>query len=163
MARPSSSDVSERASDEPVTLTTNAMTAASPVPTLRRRMLLLWVRSAFQIAIALSIPLSVPALSLMLDRVFNPRYEREEIARALERKARSEGDVVVLPSGEIRRAVVYTPAGASPKNPAAHRTLSWWSRLIAAALLIEAIRQTLRLRRAPVEQAAVSLRKLGPE
>ncbi|MEO7713753.1 MAG: hypothetical protein ABIV10_12630 [Gemmatimonadaceae bacterium] len=108
-------------------------------------------------------PLSVPALSLVLDRAFNPRYEREEIARALERKARSEGDVVVLPSGETRRAVVYTPAGASPKDPAANRILTWWSRLIAAVILIETIRQTLRLRRAPVEQAAESSRMRSVE
>lgn len=143
--------------DEQVARTTNAATAASPVPTLRRRMLRLWVRSAFQIAIILAIP----ALSLLFDRAVNPQYERQEMARALERKLRSEGEPVVLRSGEIRRAVVYTPAGPSFGNPTALRASTWWSLLVAAALFIGTILQTLRLRRVPAEQATLSLHVRG--
>ena len=161
MAPPSSSDVSERARDEAVALLTNAVTASAPIPTLRRRLLQLWVGAAFQIAIAIA--LSIPASRRMVDRAVNPRHDREEMACALERRQRSEGDPVVLPSGEIRRAVVYTPACQSLEDSETHRALTWLFRLIALALLIGTIRQTLRLRRTPVEQAVGFSRLLGPQ
>lgn len=125
------------------------MTAEISVPSSRRRMLALWVRTGLSIAIVLSLPVFFP----MFLRSVDPQRERVEMAQALEHQQRSGGEPVVLRSGEVGRAVVFTSASPSAREDAStQRGLMWWSRLLAAVMLIGAFRRTLQLVRIPAGQ-----------
>lgn len=111
-------------------------------PTLRRELLRIWVRGVLVIAILLSLPVLYPYFL----RAVDPQYERREIAQAQEQRQRAGGDVVVTPSGEVRRAVVYTPASSEVRQS---RGLVWWTRLLAAVAGLGMVNQSRRvLRRA---------------
>lgn len=152
----SRSALTEHATHERVALSTVTMMQELVVPSSRREMLALWVRNGISIAMLLAIPTLFP-LAL---RAVNPNFEREEIARVQEREQRSGGERVVLPSGEVRRAIVYTAARPDPEDSPSRRASVWWSRVMAAVLLIATIRRTLQLRRARAAHAVVSSRPL---
>ena len=104
--------------------------------------MVMWVRGAFVVTALLLFP----QLFLRLERAMTPGLERTEIAQAIEARQRAAGEVIVLPSGEVRRAVVFTPAHPSANADAAvYRGLTWWSRLLAAVAVLGMLRDTRRL------------------
>lgn len=111
----------------------------------------MWLRGAIVIAIVLAIPAIFPRFI----RAVDPGRARGSMEQALERRQRAGGDMVVLPSGETRRAVVYTAATPSADAAAAQqRGLVWWSRLLAAVFAAGLLRHTVRLLRRGDEAAA---------
>lgn len=88
----------------------------------------------FLIGALLTFPLWEPPLERRID----PYAERTEIAVEAEREARAGGELVRLPSGETRRAVVYTPAGPTDGGRT-ERYLTWLCRLIALTIVLQLI------------------------
>jgi hypothetical protein len=109
---------------------------------LSRRLLAIWVRAIFTVTILLALPVLYPRFV----RAVDPQRERREMAQALERQQRAGGERTVLPSGEIRHAIVFTPASPSERSDANQlRGLVWWARLLALVVLLGASRRTYLL------------------
>jgi hypothetical protein len=85
------------------------------------------------IVVLLTFPLWGPPLMRRVDT----QRSRRELAVEMERSARAGGELVRRPSGEVVRAVVYTPADASDAQ--ATRSLTWMARLVALALFLQIV------------------------
>ena len=109
---------------------------------LSRRLLTVWIRTLLTVAILLALPALYPRFM----RAVDPQRERQEMAQKLEREQRAHEERTVLPSGEIRHSIVFTPASPSERSDAAQlRGLVWWARLLALVVVLGAARRTYRI------------------
>jgi len=112
----------------------------------RRTLVIAWVRGVLAIAALLIMPSAFRRLIHAID----PHQERLEVAQAAERQQRAAAESFTTSTGEVRRAVVTTPAYPSEADEEANqRGLRWWSRFLAVMVLLGLIRQTWRVMRAP--------------
>lgn len=118
-----------------------------------RRITRIWTLTAVSVVLLLA----APSLFDRFGRVIDPQRERAEYAQALERELRAGGERVVLPSGEVRRAVVYPRASPSEADEARHRRwLTWLLWVLVGSTVIQAVRDTWRLHRARKAESDVS-------
>jgi hypothetical protein len=101
----------------------------------------IWTRAGIVCGILLLAALALPRIPRALD----PNRERRAIAQSIERSAREQAPVYVMPNGERRRAVAVarpdpTPVDDAPGNSA----LFWWCGLLAAVTIAGAAAQTLQ-------------------
>jgi hypothetical protein len=80
--------------------------------------------------------LTYPIWDLPLKRRVDPQMERIELAVKAERTARSTGPLIRTPSGERRRAVVYTPGDPSGLTTTS-RYLTWLFRALALMIVLQ--------------------------
>jgi hypothetical protein len=85
------------------------------------------------IVVLLTFPLWDPPMMRRIDT----QMGRRELAVEMERSARAGGELVRRPSGEVVRAVVYTPA--DPSDAQATRSITWMARLVALALFLQLV------------------------
>lgn len=135
--------------DQIAELSVTSTQASDPVSVISRSLVIVWIR-ALVVASGL---LVLPGLYPRLIRRLDPRQERLEIAHAVERQQRVAGERVVLPSGEVRRAVVVTPAYPSEATEAREqRAFLWWGASLAVLVIVGAMRDTYLLLRPGVER-----------
>jgi hypothetical protein len=104
-----------------------------------RRLAAIWVRALLTAAVVLMLPQLFGRLLPSLDA----NGERVAMAQELERRQRAGGELTVLPSGEVRRAVVFTAAPPSEQSaPTARRGLVAGSGFLALVVLLGALRRT---------------------
>ena len=117
------------------------MSARSDVTPLGRQLRRIWTRAGISCGILLVAAVTLPRVQRALD----PDRERRAIAQSIERTAREQAPVYVMPNGERRRAVAVaradpTPVDDSPTNSA----LFWWCGILAAVTIAGAAAQTVR-------------------
>jgi hypothetical protein len=86
--------------------------------------------------VLIGILLSYPVWYSPLERHFDSHVARRALAIEAERTARASGERVKSPTGETRRAVVYTP-GDPTGEVAANRFFIWVCRLVALTLVLQ--------------------------
>jgi hypothetical protein len=89
--------------------------------------------------------LAYPAWFPAMTRLLDPHAERYTIAAEAERQQRAAGVPFRTASGELRRAVVYTPTDADEKEA----NLNFWTwayRVWAAILAVMLLRELLQTR-----------------
>ena len=124
---------------------------------LYRALLQRWLRGALLIGARLLMPSGFA----LMQRTFDPGAERRDIARMIERRQRSTGEIVITASGETRRAVVYTPAGPPEAfGPSRYASRVWWSRALALLAALSLLAETWRLcrRREGVPESRPTIR-----
>ena len=85
------------------------------------------------IGVLLAFPVWYPPLMRRID----PQMSRRELAVEAERLARAAGDLVRRPSGEIVRAVVYTPGDHGDAQVMQY--ITWLFRLTALVLFLQLV------------------------
>ena len=93
------------------------------------------LRTAYRLLLV-GVLLSYPIWDLPLTRRIYPDTERIELAVKAERAARSSGPLVRTPSGESRRAVVYTPGDPAGLTKAS-QFLTWLFRAFALMIVLQ--------------------------
>ena len=101
----------------------------------------IWTRAGIVCGVLLLAALALPRIQRTLD----PNRERRAIAQSIERSAREQAPVYVMPNGERRRAVAVarpdpTPVDVTRRNSA----LFWWCGILAAVTIAGATAQTLQ-------------------
>jgi len=102
--------------------------------------------------VLIGILLSYPVWDPPLMRRIDPQAARRDVAIEAERTARASGELGKEPSGQIRRAVVYTPGDPADER-GTNRSITWMFRLVALILVLQLF---VRQRRVPEHQAAVA-------
>jgi hypothetical protein len=112
------------------------------VTPLGRKLRRIWTRAGIACGLYLAAALALPALQRSLD----PGRERRAIAQSIERTARQEAPIYVMPNGERRRAVAVARADPTPvyQSPG-DDPLFWWCGILAVATIAGAAAQTIRV------------------
>ena len=101
----------------------------------------IWTRAGIVCAILLLAALALPRIRSALD----PNRDRRAMAQSIERSAREQAPVYVMPNGERRRAVAVARPDPTPVDDAASNSaLFWWCGILAAVTIAGAASQTLQ-------------------
>ena len=112
---------------------------SDPTP-LARRLRRIWTRTGITCGILFALALILPRIQRALD----PQEDRRAIARSVERAAREQAPVYVMPNGERRRAVAVARADPELVDWPVNRALFWWCGILAAVSIASATAQTIR-------------------
>jgi hypothetical protein len=113
----------------------------SDVTPLGRQLRRIWLRAGITCGFYLAAALGLPRIQRALD----PQRERRAIAQSIERTAREQAPVYVMPNGERRRAVAVARADPTPvDDSASNGALYWWCGILAAVTVAGAAARTMR-------------------
>ena len=101
----------------------------------------IWSRAGIACGFYLAAAVTLPRIQRSLD----PGRERRAIAQSIERTAREQAPVYVMPNGERRRVVAVARADPSPvEDSPGQSALYWWCGILAAVTIAGAAAQTVR-------------------
>ena len=101
----------------------------------------IWTRAGIVCGFLLVAALALPRIPRALDR----NRDRRAIAQSIERSARAQAPVYVMPNGERRRAVAVARADPTPVDGSTgNSALFWWCGILAVVTIAGAAAQTLQ-------------------
>lgn len=115
-----------------------------------------WLVAGVRVAILATLIWCAPTTDRVTRHLFDTRGERAELAQNIERQQRASDELVVLPSGETRHAVVRSSLLAVSAQTHRGRGLRYWFGFFIGLVIMKAVQDSLLVGDADESEASTT-------